>query len=336
MKTVVFFNNKGGVGKTSLAYHLAWMLNRLGRRVLALDLDPQANLSSAFLDEDRLEELWPESGTRRTILGALEPLLEHLGDIVPPHVEVIADGLGLVPGDLGLSLFEDRLAEAWPKCLTEKAADAADAFRVTTSFYRIAAAAALELGAELVLIDVAPSLGALNRAALVAADYVVVPLGVDLFSLQGLRNLGPTLKTWRAGWARRVIHAPATLGAVPSGRMHPIGYVVMQHAVRGDRPVKAYQRWVERIPEAYVTELGEDEQVAVDPDPNRLAMLKHYRSLMPLAQDARKPMFALTPADGALGGHTKAVQDCYADFERLAREIVRRVETDAARHLARP
>ncbi len=76
MKTVVFFNNKGGVGKTSLTYHLAWMLDGLGRRVLALDLDPQANLSSAFLDEDRLEELWPESGTRRTILGALEPLLQ--------------------------------------------------------------------------------------------------------------------------------------------------------------------------------------------------------------------------------------------------------------------
>ena len=52
---LTFFNNKGGVGKTSLVYHLAWMLNDLGHRVLACDLDPQANLTAAFLDEERLE-----------------------------------------------------------------------------------------------------------------------------------------------------------------------------------------------------------------------------------------------------------------------------------------
>ncbi len=51
---IAFFNNKGGVGKTSLAYHLAWMFADLGKQVLAADLDPQANLSAAFLDEDRL------------------------------------------------------------------------------------------------------------------------------------------------------------------------------------------------------------------------------------------------------------------------------------------
>ena len=57
MKTIAFFNNKGGVGKTTLVYHIAWMLAELGQRVLAADLDPQANLSSMFLEEERLEEL---------------------------------------------------------------------------------------------------------------------------------------------------------------------------------------------------------------------------------------------------------------------------------------
>jgi cellulose biosynthesis protein BcsQ len=57
---LTFFNNKGGVGKTSLAYHLAWMLSDVGYRVLACDLDPQANLTAAFLDEERLETLWNE------------------------------------------------------------------------------------------------------------------------------------------------------------------------------------------------------------------------------------------------------------------------------------
>ena len=48
---LTFFNNKGGVGKTSLVYHLAWILSQTGHRVLTCDLDPQANLSAAFLNE---------------------------------------------------------------------------------------------------------------------------------------------------------------------------------------------------------------------------------------------------------------------------------------------
>jgi cellulose biosynthesis protein BcsQ len=54
---IAFFNNKGGVGKTSLVYHIACMFADRGLRVLAADLDPQANLSAAFLDEERLEAL---------------------------------------------------------------------------------------------------------------------------------------------------------------------------------------------------------------------------------------------------------------------------------------
>ncbi|MDO8630071.1 MAG: ParA family protein, partial [Phycisphaerales bacterium] len=60
MKTITFFNNKGGVGKTSMVYHLAWMFRELGYRVIAVDLDPQSNLTSAFLDEETLEQLWPD------------------------------------------------------------------------------------------------------------------------------------------------------------------------------------------------------------------------------------------------------------------------------------
>jgi cellulose biosynthesis protein BcsQ len=54
---LTFFNNKGGVGKTSLIYHLAWMFSSLGKRVVAVDLDPQANLTAAFLDEETIEDL---------------------------------------------------------------------------------------------------------------------------------------------------------------------------------------------------------------------------------------------------------------------------------------
>ena len=78
---LTIFNNKSGVGKTSLVYHLAWMLSDIGHQVLACDLDPQANLTSMFINEERLEVLWPDSGPRKTVYSALEPLLDGTGDI---------------------------------------------------------------------------------------------------------------------------------------------------------------------------------------------------------------------------------------------------------------
>ena len=72
---LTFFNNKGGVGKTSLVYHLAWMLSDMGYRVLACDLGPQANLTAAFLNEDQLEKLWDEDdASAKTILQCVRPL----------------------------------------------------------------------------------------------------------------------------------------------------------------------------------------------------------------------------------------------------------------------
>lgn len=326
MKTIAFFNNKGGVGKTTLVYHLAWMFAELGLKVVAVDLDPQANLTTAFLQEERVEELWADGAGARTILGAVQPLLERLGDIQNPHVEDI-DGIGLIAGDLGLQEFEERLSVAWSACFDDNPANAADAFRVMSAFHRIILNGVEQRSADVVLVDVGPNLGAINRAALIAADDVVVPLNADLFSLRGLRNLGPKLREWRTGWSSRRSKGkvPLTL-STPSGAMEPIGYVIIQHAIRNNRPTKAYQRWADRIPSVYREAVLGEQAPAVPPgqDIHMLATLKHYRSLMPLAHDARKPVFALRPADGAIGGHAQAVGDAYEDFENLARRIAER------------
>ncbi|HUY89427.1 MAG TPA: ParA family protein [Pirellulales bacterium] len=326
MKTIAFFNNKGGVGKTSLVYHLAWMYADRGVRVVAADLDPQANLTAMFLPEDRLEELWPDDHHPLTILGSVGPILRGIGDIAAPHVEPISDRLGLIAGDLGLSRFEAKLSAAWPGCMDRDEA----AFRVVSSFHRVIVDAAKQRDAELALIDVGPNLGAINRSALIAANFVVVPLASDLFSLQGLKNLGPNLRDWRSEWHDRLERRPGdpTL-LLPAGDMSPIGYIILQHAVRLDRPVKAYERWMARIPAIYRSEVLDEPADCVPPateDPNCLALLKNYRSLMPLAQDALKPMFYLKPGDGALGGHVNAVQSCYKDFRQLARKIAAKVE----------
>ena len=113
--------------------------------------------------------------------------------------------------------------------------------------------AAEKVAADLILMDVGPNLGALNRAVLVSADHVVVPLAADLYSLRSLHNLGPTLHRWRREWPERRERNernPVPDLDVPRGDMQPIGYVVLQHAVRLNRPVMAYERWMERIPGA--------------------------------------------------------------------------------------
>ncbi|MBI5658447.1 MAG: ParA family protein [Nitrosomonadales bacterium] len=318
MKTIAFFNNKGGVGKTSLVYHLAWMFADRGIKTLAVDLDPQANLTSMFLNEERLEELWPDGEHPDTVYGAIRPILRGTGDIASPHIEKITDKLGLIPGDLGLSRFEDKLSDAWPRCqLGDESA-----FRTMTAFHRLVQHGA-DRGSELILIDVGPSLGAINRSALIASDQVCLPLAPDLFSLQGLKNIGPALNEWREVWKELLKKAPADV-PMPKGAMQPVGYIVMQHGIRDSRPVKAYQRWLDKIPRTYrESVLAEDaaSNVAVLDDPYMLALLKHYRSLMPMAMEANKPIFFLKSADGAIGSHQEAVANCYADFKKLAVKI---------------
>jgi len=325
MKTIAFFNNKGGVGKTSLVYHLAWMYAEQGIRTLAVDLDPQANLTAMFLNEEQLEELWPDDEHPDTVYGAIRPILRGIGDIATPAVQMASQNLGLIAGDLGLSRFEDKLSDAWPRCHNKDES----AFRTMTAFHRMIQQGT-SWGAELVLIDVGPNLGAINRSALIASDQVVLPLAPDLFSLQGLKNLGPTLREWRDNWSDLLNKAPADL-SMPKGDMCPIGYVVMQHGIRDNRPVKAYLRWMDRIPSIY------RESVLAEPvfllptltdDPHNLAQLKHYRSLMPLAMEANKPMFFLKPADGAIGAHVEAVRSCYNDFLNLARQIASRADIE--------
>lgn len=319
MKTVAFFNNKGGVGKTSLVYHLAHMFADNGVNVTAIDLDPQANLTSMCLDEDRLEEIWSDSG-EQTVYGAIRPLLDGESDIGKLDGESVRHGFSLAVGDLSLSKAEDELSSQWPDCLDRKPR----AFRVLSAMWRITEQVVGGSGSELALLDVGPNLGAINRAALIAAEFVVVPLAPDIYSLQGLNNLGPTLRRWREEWTERLGRNPVEDLSLPEGKMEPIGYVVLQHGLRDNRPVKAYKRWMDRIPQTYRSSvLDESFETGNDVMQDRccLAMLKHSRSLMPLAMEAHKPMFQLRPADGAIGAHVTAVQNCYRDFRSLARKI---------------
>lgn len=323
---LTFFNNKGGVGKTSLVFHLSWMLSEMGLNVVAIDLDPQANLTSAFLSENQLEELWnDESGINKpdTIFKCLRPLMET-GDILEPLTMKIKKNLHLIPGDLSLAGFEDLLSGAW-----RDAMDSRNQFRpmrILSSFWQVAQIAAEKHGADLIIADVGPNLGAINRSALIATDQIVIPLAADLFSLQGLRNLGPTLRDWRSDWEKRLKNWTNPSFELPVGRMQPVGYVLMQHSERLSRPVIAYKKWADRIPDTYRENVIGDQNDWIMGIDNCLARLKHYRSLVPMAMEVRKPIFELTAADGAIGSHSYAVREAGTDFRNLATKILERID----------
>ncbi len=323
MKTIIFFNNKGGVGKTTLVYHFAYMLSELGYKTLAVDLDPQANLTTMFLDEDRLIKIYENEDTRQTILNSIKPLTKGIGDISEAIIETINDNLYLIPGDLELSIFEDRLSDNWNKCLNKDEL----AFRITSSFYRIIQNAAFTHHFDYTLIDVGPNLGAINRATFISADYIVVPMAADLFSLQGLKNLGSAISRWKEEWNDRYSRNPEPELKLPKGSAKPIGYIVMQHVATEGKPVFAYKKWADKIPLIFRKSVLVDnntESVNLEGDQYCIALIKHYRSLMAMAQEARKPIFLLKPADGAIGAHFNAVKEVYKDFNKLTDNIIKK------------
>ena len=327
---LTFFNNKGGVGKTSLVYHLAWMFAEQGKRVVCADIDPQANLTAAFLDEDAVADIWEAEEAGSTIFRCVIPLME-VNDLVSPQLKKFHENLFLLPGDAALSAFEDTLSEAWPKSLGDS--NLYRPLRILSAFWTIKPHAAEQTAAAVILVGIGPNLGAINRSVLIASDFVVIPLGADLYSLQGLKNLGPTLKNWRKQWARRCVNWEEERGTsdpntdallLPPGRMQPLGYLCQQYGVRLERPVKAYDKWVQRIPVVYREKvLGEENpsHIRQEDDPCCLATIKHYRSLIPMGQEHRKPIFDLTSADGAIGSHANAVRAAREDFATLADTI---------------
>lgn len=165
----------------------------------------------------------------------------------------------------------------------------------------------------------------LIETAVIAAEYVVVPMAADLFSLQGLKNLGNQLGIWKDEWADRASRNPEPSLALPKGNIKPLGYVVMQHGIKESRPVKSYLKWLNRIPSVfreYVFKNPAQKELAIGDDRYCLSLLKHYHSLIPMAMEARRPIFLLKPADGAIGAHLGAVRSSYNDFRTLTDKIL--------------
>ena len=325
MKTLALFGAKGGVGRTTLTWHLGAMMAGLGRRVLLVDLDPQCGLSEAVLAEPELDGLWSAQGTdapdaRKTAFTQLQAALDPTRAPVP-QVLALREGLALLPGDPALH----GLMEALETCWRDAERGDTGALAQVAAVQRMIAAAADLCGAEIVLVDLAPALSALNRAALIAADQVLIPLAPDRYVPVELPLLGQALGAWRRAWAARRGDAPSS--PLPEGAMRPLGYVLVQAGMRLADPVADYGRWLRVIPGEYHRAILGDPLAppAPEADPWCLGATRQYPSLLPLARAARRPMFELRPADGAIGATMDAVLKCRADHEALARRILERM-----------
>jgi chromosome partitioning protein len=326
MKSISFFNNKGGVGKTTSLYHVGYKLEQMGYKVLFVDCDPQCNLTSHVCKFELIEEFWKKDDS--TIYDAIKPIITGSGDVeyIEPY-KVPKRNIWIYPGDLLLSEFDSILSEAWTQVLARQERG----FRVTSAIYRLFNNFATNMQIDYVLIDLGPNLGSLNRSLLLSCGNFIVPLIPDLFSLRGSQNLGRTLSNWVEDWTDSLSRTKTELNFdLPQSTPHFAGYIVAQFNEYRKRPVKAWLRWEKEIPqyiEDYVYKPLVSDHINVDIESKfKIGQVKNYNSLIPKAQAELKPIFELTSSDGIIGDHHKYVRSCGESFEELVDNIIQRVK----------
>ncbi len=170
MKTIVFSNQKGGVGKTTTTRELGIYLAEKSYRVLLIDSDPQGNLSKSLVDE-------PGFGLYEALSDA-----SHGGDYEPIDVKL---NLSLLSGGVKLAGLERSLIGEL------------DAFTRLKELIKGEASGELFQTYDFILIDSPPSLGVLTGNALTASDWLIIPMNPSLYSMQGTNDLMATFSKVR-------------------------------------------------------------------------------------------------------------------------------------------
>ena len=337
MKSLAFFNNKGGVGKTTLACNMAAQIAKdLSLRVLVVDLDPQCNATQLLLDEDQWEGLYGNrrEAARRTVLKTLRHI--RVGDsAIDEELHVTRSErfeLDVLAGHPAMSMVEDRLSGSWVDFL---AGDPGGARRSMWAKRLVEVA-----DYDLVVFDVGPSLGALNRTVLLGSEAFVTPMAADLFSLYALDNIGEWIRAWTRDYTRayeslveREEFEPADAGVTPQPTVARgwLGYTVQQYvtkAMRGSsRTVNAYERYRAQIPERaeMLREFAFPGVKKFD-----LGLVPNMFSMVPLAQAAHAPIREMTNADGVRGAQVNQQARYVQRLEQLSARLIQnaRLGTD--------
>lgn len=324
MQSVAFFNNKGGVGKTTLLCNLAAFLafNR-GKKILVVDSDPQCNATQLMLSEELVFEIYDKQKSF-TIHSIIHPLSIGKGysqSLEPMHV---ADyGVDLICGDPRLALKEDLLSKDWQDAIAGDIRGLRTSFLFSDFLSRCRAY-------DFVFFDMGPSLGSINRAVLLGCDFFISPMSIDIFSLRAIENISAALVEWK----RRLSHGismvpPDLVDDIPVGegfRIMFAGYVAQQYIQKttgGEkRAVAAYENILKRIPKTIKNNFVNKLQSTKTPNRYEIGTIPNLFSLIPMSQTAHKPIFTLKAKDGVRGAHFTKVKNAEEIFAAVCDQML--------------
>lgn len=365
MKVISVFNNKGGVGKTTLTYHLAHALSESGRKVLMIDADPQCNLTIYSLDQEVVHAIWEAedtfidegfesskerigsiqygvlNATPRSLHYLLKPTEEGTGELEylpPPHK--ICKNLDIVPGRLTLHLYEEKIASRW----TDTYRGEPLAIRTITKIRSLAEQYAKEHGYDYVIIDTSPSLGSLNKVIISTVDGFFVPASPDLFSLYGIRNIGKALSAWKDEF--EIIYkliSTEKRHSFPKNFVTFLGYTIYNAKKYSGYNNKwdlaqAHLNYANQIPSTIEQCIGEDlrahlsAELLAEPIGGTLVMHSH-NTFPSMAQHYHRPMWqvpSLTNIEAAhsntLRGASQRYEETKASYIAFGEDLISRIK----------
>lgn len=306
MKIISLFNHKGGVSKTTTTFNLGWMLAEQGHKTLIVDADPQCNLTALVMNYDNIEdaEEFYTSNPNSTLAEGLEPVMNGRleGLKLGEPIETINPNLFMYCGSLELSEYETQMSVA----LTTSAAIPAIK-NIPGSANELLRRMGEEQGFDYILIDMSPSVGALNLCLLMSSDYFIVPTSPDFFCSQAIDSLSRVLPDWneKAGSFRD----PRLDMRFPSTPPKFIGFISQRYRPRDGAPAKSFQQWIDTIKEDVKTKLIPSLErcdmtirpevfsaVVSQDEPYNLANIADFNSLIAQSQKHNVPVFALSDA----------------------------------------
>ena len=185
MFSVAMFNNKGGVGKTTLTNNIAaYIADTYKKRILVVDCDPQCNSTQLLMGQEFASDLYWTGNTQSdvtTISDILRPI--ENGDaninehIIPIKSSMSRFDVDVIPGNPKFSIIEDRLGAAWHDL------SSGDIGGIRKTHWNTFLLRSLKGKYDIVFYDLGPSLGSINRSVLIGCDYFLTPMGTDIFSI---------------------------------------------------------------------------------------------------------------------------------------------------------
>ncbi len=338
---ISLFNHKGGVSKTTTTFNLGWMLAKMGKRTVIVDTDPQCNLTGVVLNFSGTTDFadFYEQNPSKNIRDALSPAFESK----PERIEGVdcvrvkpLDDYFLLPGHLGLAEYEVTLG------IAQELSSSIQALKnLPGAISTLLRQTGAKMGAEYMLVDMSPSVGALNQNILMSSDFFIIPCSPDYFCSLAIDSLSTVLPRWKE-WSDKSASLPTLRQSTyPFPEIHPkfLGTIAQRYRPRGGQSASGFQRWIEiigqKVSNSLVPALRDGRMVLAEEvyksvgsgdGTYDLAQISDFNTLITIAQEHSVPPFALTPKMmGRVGTVLDQMLNSRARFEETFQELAKKI-----------